>query len=47
MQTGFVTPILVGKATAQLNAYEGCSMELKNLFCTMYISVKKGRGIHR
>ncbi|MFR5934999.1 MAG: hypothetical protein ACLUGU_04980 [Alistipes shahii] len=42
MQTGFVTPILVGKATAQLNAYEGCSMELKNLFCTMYISVKKG-----
>ena len=37
MQTGFVTPILVGKATAQLNAYEGCSMELKNLFCTMYI----------
>ena len=42
MQTGFVTPILVGKATAQLNAYEGCSMELKNLFCTMYISAKKG-----
>ena len=42
MQTGFVTPILVGKATAQLNAYEGCSMELKDLFCTMYISVKKG-----
>lgn len=41
-QTGSVTPLLVGKATARLNAYEGCSMELTNLFCTMYVSVKKG-----
>jgi len=41
-QTGSVAPILAGKATAQLNAYEGCSMELENIFCTMYISVKKG-----
>ena len=41
-QTGSVAPILAGKATARLNTYEGCSMELTNLFCTMYVSVKKG-----
>ena len=41
-QTGAVAPLLAGKATARLNAYEGCSMELTNLFCTMYVSVKKG-----
>lgn len=41
-QTGAVSPVLAGKATARLNAYEGCSMELSNLFCTMYVSVKKG-----
>ena len=41
-QTGAVSPVLAGKATARLNAYEGCSMELTNLFCTMYVSVKKG-----
>ena len=41
-QTGAVAPILAGKATARVNAYEGCSMELTNLFCTMYVSVKKG-----
>ena len=41
-QTGAVPPLLAGKATARLNAYEGCSMELTNLFCTMYVSVKKG-----
>ena len=41
-QTGTVAPILAGKATARVNAYEGCSMELTNLFCTMYVSVKKG-----
>ena len=31
-QTGTVAPILAGKATARVNAYEGCSMELTNLF---------------
>jgi hypothetical protein len=41
-QTGSVTPLLADKATGQLNAYDGCSIELKNLFCTMYVSVKKG-----
>ena len=41
-QTGAVAPLLAGKATARLNTYEGCSMELTNLFCTMYVSVKKG-----
>ena len=41
-QTGAVAPILAGKATARVNAYEGCNMELTNLFCTMYVSVKKG-----
>ena len=41
-QTGSVTPLLTSKATARVNAYEGCSMELTNLFCTMYVSVKKG-----
>ena len=41
-QTGTVTPCLAGWATARLNAYEGCSIDLEHLFCTMYVSVKKG-----
>lgn len=41
-QTGAVAPILAGKTTAMVNAYEGCNIELTNLFCTMYVSVKKG-----
>ncbi len=41
-QTGSGSPLRVCKPTARRNAYEGCSMELTNLFCTMYVSVKKG-----
>lgn len=41
-QTGSIKPCLVGTATGRVNAYEGCSIELKPLFCTMYIRVKKG-----
>ena len=36
-----ITPCLVGKATARANSYEGYDIELKQLFCTMYVSVKK------
>ena len=41
-QSGSITPCLVGKATARANSYEGYDIELKQLFCTMYVSVKKG-----
>ena len=41
-QSGSITPCLVGKATARANSYEGFDIELKQLFCTMYVSVKKG-----
>lgn len=41
-QSGNITPCLVGKATARANSYEGYDIELKQLFCTMYVSVKKG-----
>lgn len=46
-QTGTVTPCLIGKATARLNAYEGCNMELSPVFCTMYVPVWGSSAIRK
>lgn len=41
-QDGTVAPLLIGHTTAAVNAYEGCRMELSQLWCTMYIRINKG-----
>ena len=46
-QTGTVTPCLIGRATARLDAYEGCDMELSHLFCTMYVPVWGSSAIRK
>ncbi len=42
LQDGTVSPCLIGKSTGRLDSYEGCEMTLSQIFCVMYISVKKG-----
>lgn len=46
-QDGTVSPLLVGSTTARVNAYEGCSLELRQLWCTMYVKVNKGNYLIR
>lgn len=41
-QTGKLTPCLVGQATGLVNSYEGYDLELRQIFCTMYLCIKQG-----
>lgn len=47
VQTGHVTPCLIGRASCRIGSYEGCAMELKQLFSTLYIRVWGSRAISR
>lgn len=46
-QAGRVTPCLIGQTRVRAGSYEGCAMELKQLFTTLYIRVWGSRAISR
>ena len=42
LQNGRIEPCLFGRATYRAASYEGCKIDLRQFFCTMYISLRKG-----
>ncbi len=41
-QSGKIETCLFGRATYRAASYEGCKIDLRQFFCTMYISLRKG-----